>query len=113
MTSDRPLVKLRTQCPYCDHLSPVDSKFCNECGAALHLRPCPHCGAVNDLTTTSVCARGGGARETREPPEPPSDEAAASADGPAELDLSSVLAADAAVNDASLQPFHPASLRPP
>ena len=45
------------QCPYCDHVSPADSKFCNACGAALHLVPCPHCGAVNDITTTSACYR--------------------------------------------------------
>ncbi len=44
-------------CPYCDHLSPPDSKFCNECGAALHLQPCPHCGSVNDITKSSVCGR--------------------------------------------------------
>lgn len=57
MSPARPLAQLRTQCPYCDHVSPADSKFCNECGAALHLMPCPHCGAVNDLTLTAVCAR--------------------------------------------------------
>ena len=45
------------QCPYCDHVSPADSKFCNACGAALHLVPCPHCGAVNDIATTSACYR--------------------------------------------------------
>ncbi|MFY7864882.1 double zinc ribbon domain-containing protein [Roseateles sp.] len=44
-------------CPYCDHVSPPDSKFCNECGAALHLQPCPHCGAVNDITKSNVCGR--------------------------------------------------------
>ncbi|MEJ6007261.1 zinc ribbon domain-containing protein [Paucibacter sp. AS339] len=44
-------------CPYCDHVSPPDSKFCNECGAALHLQPCPHCGAVNDITKSTVCGR--------------------------------------------------------
>jgi Double zinc ribbon len=49
------------QCPYCDHVSPANSKFCNECGAALHLKPCPHCGAVNDVTLTSACARCNGA----------------------------------------------------
>jgi Double zinc ribbon len=49
------------QCPYCEHVSPANSKFCNECGAALHLKPCPHCGAVNDVTLTRVCARCHGA----------------------------------------------------
>lgn len=46
-----------TRCPYCEHVSPQGSKFCNACGAALHLLPCPHCGAVNDVTLFSACAR--------------------------------------------------------
>lgn len=46
-----------TQCPYCDHVSPPGSKFCGECGAALHLLPCPHCGAVNDITVKTACYR--------------------------------------------------------
>ena len=46
-----------TQCPYCDHVSPPGSKFCGECGAALHLLPCPHCGAVNDITQKTACYR--------------------------------------------------------
>ncbi len=52
-----PLSKLITQCPYCDHVSPPGSKFCGECGAALHLMPCPHCGAVNDVTVATACYR--------------------------------------------------------
>lgn len=55
------LARPLNQCPYCDHVSPANSKFCNECGAALHLKPCQHCGAVNDVTLTSVCARCNGA----------------------------------------------------
>lgn len=51
--------KLSTQCPYCEHLSPEGSKFCNECGAALHLRPCSHCGALNDVSLVDVCGRCG------------------------------------------------------
>lgn len=38
----------KNQCPYCDHDNPAESKFCNACGAVLHLAPCPKCGAVND-----------------------------------------------------------------
>jgi len=53
----KPLGKPTTQCPYCDHVSPAGSKFCGECGAALHLVPCPHCGAVNDITVATVCYR--------------------------------------------------------
>jgi Double zinc ribbon len=40
-------------CPYCDHGNPAESKFCNACGGALHLVPCPRCGAVSDVTATS------------------------------------------------------------
>lgn len=52
-----PFARPITQCPYCDHVSPPGSKFCGECGAALHLLPCPHCGAVNDITVKTVCYR--------------------------------------------------------
>jgi len=51
--------KLSTQCPYCEHVSPEGSKFCNECGAALHLRPCAHCGALNDVSLVEACGRCG------------------------------------------------------
>lgn len=53
----KPLMRPITLCPYCDHLSPPGSKFCGECGAALHLMPCPQCGAVNDITSASTCYR--------------------------------------------------------
>jgi hypothetical protein len=43
-----------TRCPFCEHGNPADSKFCSECGGALHLVPCPHCGAVSEVTAT-VC----------------------------------------------------------
>jgi hypothetical protein len=35
----------------------LGSKFCNECGAALHLQPCPQCGSINDITLTADCSR--------------------------------------------------------
>ena len=53
----KPVPKLNTTCPYCAHVSPAGSKFCGECGAALHLMPCPHCGAVNDITVATACYR--------------------------------------------------------
>ena len=53
----KPLARPIAPCPYCEHVSPAESKFCNECGAALHLVPCPHCGAVNDITVTTACYR--------------------------------------------------------
>jgi len=39
-------------CPFCEHGNPEDAKFCNACGGALHLVPCPRCGAVSDVTAT-------------------------------------------------------------
>ena len=53
----KPFAKPITQCPYCDHVSLPGSKFCGECGAALHLLPCPQCGAVNDITVNTACYR--------------------------------------------------------
>src|SRR5262245_56351413 len=41
------------KCPFCDRVNPSDAKFCNACGAPLHLLPCPHCGAVNDAEATT------------------------------------------------------------
>lgn len=61
-------------CPYCDHVSPPDSKFCNECGAALHLQPCPHCGSVNDITKSSICGRCNGDLNLLPPDTQPSEE---------------------------------------
>jgi Double zinc ribbon len=43
-----------TQCRFCNHVNPAGSKYCSECGGALHLLPCPHCGAVSQVTAT-VC----------------------------------------------------------
>ena len=37
-------------CSFCDHVNPVDAKFCNECGAGLGLRPCAQCEAINDVS---------------------------------------------------------------
>ena len=39
---------LPLQCPFCAHTNPSGAKFCNECGAPLHLRPCNQCEAIND-----------------------------------------------------------------
>ena len=40
-------------CRFCAHENAADSKFCSECGGALHLLPCPHCGALNDVKKKS------------------------------------------------------------
>lgn len=34
-------------CFCCDHRNPAGAKFCNACGAPLHLKPCKHCEAIN------------------------------------------------------------------
>jgi hypothetical protein len=38
------------KCQFCEHSNPADSKYCSECGGCLYLLPCPHCGAVTDVT---------------------------------------------------------------
>ncbi len=42
-----------TRCPFCEHGNAADAKFCSECGGALHLVPCPGCGAVNQVTASA------------------------------------------------------------
>jgi hypothetical protein len=37
-------------CPYCKFKNTPGARFCAECGAPLHLRPCPKCGKVDDVT---------------------------------------------------------------
>jgi len=46
-------------CPFCEHPRPPGARFCSACGGALHLAPCPHCGAVNDVSAASCfqCGR--------------------------------------------------------
>jgi double zinc ribbon protein len=56
---------LSNRCSFCDHGNPADSKFCGACGGALHLAPCQHCGAVNEVTANYchqclASPRGGG-----------------------------------------------------
>jgi hypothetical protein len=40
-------------CPFCEELSAPGAKFCSACGGALHLAPCPRCGAVNDVSAAT------------------------------------------------------------
>ncbi len=35
-------------CPVCDHANPAGARYCNNCGAPVHLIACPRCDAVND-----------------------------------------------------------------
>jgi hypothetical protein len=37
-------------CRFCTHANPAGAKFCNDCGSPLHLKPCPHCAAITDLS---------------------------------------------------------------
>ena len=40
-------------CAFCDHRNPAGAKFCNDCAAPLHLKPCKQCDAVNDLAAAN------------------------------------------------------------
>ena len=40
-------------CAFCDHRNPAGAKFCNDCAAPLHLKPCSECDAVNHQTATN------------------------------------------------------------
>ena len=40
-------------CQFCEHANPTGSKYCSECGGCLYLLPCPHCGAVTDVTAAT------------------------------------------------------------
>lgn len=60
-------------CPFCAHRSPPGSRFCNQCGAALHLRPCPHCGALNDVTRVQSCSRCSAVLGDATPDAPPAE----------------------------------------
>jgi hypothetical protein len=42
-----------TQCANCKRENPPASKFCNGCGAPLHLLSCQNCGAVNEAGATT------------------------------------------------------------
>jgi hypothetical protein len=50
MALSRPVVghMFGFSCHFCGHDNPDGSKFCNDCGSPLHLKPCPRCDAVND-----------------------------------------------------------------
>jgi hypothetical protein len=40
-------------CAFCDHRNPAGARFCNDCAAPLHLKPCKQCHAVNDQAATN------------------------------------------------------------
>ena len=44
-------------CSYCDHPNAVGMNYCNDCGGALHLKPCRSCGAVvrNETPQCPAC----------------------------------------------------------
>lgn len=42
-----------TTCRFCQHSNSPDSNYCNACGGILTLAPCPHCGAVTEVTATT------------------------------------------------------------
>lgn len=46
---------IRCPYPYCQHENKPGARFCADCGAPLHLKPCAKCGKVDDVTAT-VCS---------------------------------------------------------
>jgi Double zinc ribbon len=40
-------------CHFCGHNNPGGSRFCNDCGSPLNMKPCPQCKAVNDQAAVS------------------------------------------------------------
>ena len=42
-----------SQCLFCGHANPAETKFCNDCGAPLHLTLCMQCDAFNELPATN------------------------------------------------------------
>ncbi|HKA58653.1 MAG TPA: zinc ribbon domain-containing protein, partial [Gemmatimonadales bacterium] len=42
-------------CPFCEHVNTATARFCNACGAPMHLVPCARCGAVNDPKAAATC----------------------------------------------------------
>src|SRR6266550_9057665 len=49
--SGSPMFSLR--CVFCGNGNPAGAKFCNECAAPLHLKPCNECDAINDRSARS------------------------------------------------------------
>ena len=45
-------------CAFCNHRNPAGSRFCNDCGSPLHLKPCNQCGAINDQAATTCYSCG-------------------------------------------------------
>jgi len=75
---------LSATCATCGHGNTAGAKYCNECGAPLHLKPCPKCEAVNHRSAI-ICYKCGAAYPT-EPAgiesRPPSGASGAAADQP-------------------------------
>jgi hypothetical protein len=46
-----PVTSMSTSsCRFCAHANPEGAKFCNDCGSPLHLKPCPQCEAITDVS---------------------------------------------------------------
>lgn len=48
------------QCLLCSHLNPAGVRFCNDCGAQLHLQPCEQCGVMNKRNASKCYKCGAG-----------------------------------------------------
>ena len=49
--NQQPVTSMSTSsCRFCAHANPEGAKFCNDCGSPLHLKPCPQCEAITDVS---------------------------------------------------------------
>jgi hypothetical protein len=55
-----------SSCHFCARANPAGSKFCNDCGEPLDLKPCSHCDAFNHVAVDSI-----GAAHPQPPPTRP------------------------------------------
>jgi len=92
-------------CPFCDHRNPPGAKFCNDCAAPLHLKPCNQCNGVNDKAA-SHCYKCGAAY-----PAPSSTSEGMQALPPADLAPARAAPADADGTATATQPVIPPALR--
>ena len=57
-----------SSCRFCPHVNPAGAKFCSECGSPLHVKPCPKCEAICDLSA-GTCYQCGASFEAERVPD--------------------------------------------
>ena len=86
--NSHPVTSMSTSsCRFCAHANPGGAKFCNDCGSPLHLKPCPQCEAITDVSAQSCHQCGApfvtsGAADAVAKPIPPRPAADATRDEP-------------------------------